>query len=96
MKPDSNPLKDIPNAVSALDLKDKDIPLTEDIVEGVITKGCLGIIAGQPKNGKSMLCLTVASSVANGSKVFNAYQTKQCQVLYISLEDSLRRIKRRS
>lgn len=52
-------------------------------------------VAGKPKQGKSFLCLQLAISVATGAE-FLSRVPQTGRVLYVSLEDTARRIKRRT
>lgn len=63
------------------------------IVEGILPIG-LAICAGKAKIGKSWLMLQLSLSVSMGTNFLNR-QVCQGQVLYISLEDSPRRLKTR-
>ena len=53
------------------------------------------LLAGKPKKGKSYLALDMSLSIAVGRQAFLKFPTKHSQVLYVSLEDGERRIKRR-
>lgn len=63
------------------------------IVERLLYQG-VAILAGPPKLGKSWLVLALCIAISKGQE-FLGFQTKQCGCLYLSLEDSLRRIKDR-
>ncbi len=63
------------------------------IVEDFIPTG-LTMIAGAPKIGKSFLALQIILAVATESEVLGA-KTHHCEVLYLALEDSLRRLQDR-
>lgn len=63
------------------------------IAEGLLYQG-VAILAGPPKLGKSWLVLALCIAISKGQE-FLGFQTKQCGCLYLSLEDSLRRIKDR-
>ncbi len=63
------------------------------IVRATIPAGTM-LFFGKPKKGKSFLALMVAMSVAAGQKVFGK-EAKQRRVLYMGLEDSVRRLQRR-
>ena len=65
----------------------------EFIVEGLLPKG-LNIISGASKIGKSWLVLWLANKVANGVDVWGL-KTNQCDVLYLSLEDTYERLQDR-
>lgn len=52
------------------------------------------VIAGSPKCGKSWLCLSIGLAVSSGSP-FWGFATKKCGVLYLCLEDTYERVKKR-
>lgn len=63
------------------------------IVQSLLAEG-LTVLAGPPKYGKSFLSMDLCCSVATG-KTFLGFSTVQSQVLYLCLEDSKGRIKKR-
>ena len=63
------------------------------IVQSLLAEG-LTVLAGPPKYGKSFLSMDLCCSVATG-KPFLGFSTVQSQVLYLCLEDSKGRIKKR-
>ncbi len=63
------------------------------IVDGLIPQG-VSVLSGASKIGKSWLMLWLGLQVSQGLPVWEM-QTKQCDVLYLSLEDTHRRIKDR-
>ena len=68
-----------------------DFPEPEYLVDGLIPKVGLGVIAGNPKAGKSFFALQLACCVATG-KPFLGREVQQGSVLYLALEDSRGRI----
>ena len=80
--------------VSANDIQKMDIPKINWIVEGLLPEG-LALLAGRPKVGKSWLSSQLALSVASGSKTMDYFQSLKSKVVYIALEDNLRRLKDR-
>lgn len=64
------------------------------IVDGLIPQGVNDVLSGASKIGKSWLMLWLGLQVSQGLPVWKM-QTKQCDVLYLSLEDTHRRIKDR-
>ena len=62
-------------------------------MENLIPAG-LNILASPPKYGKSWAVLDLGLAVTSGSR-FLGYQTTPCEVLYLALEDSERRLKSR-
>lgn len=71
-----------------------DYPEPQWLVEGLLTEG-LTILGGRSKIGKSWLVLDLALSVALGRPVWGSLPTTRGGVLYISLEDTERRLKKR-
>ena len=63
------------------------------IVDGLISQG-VNVISGASKIGKSWLMLWLGLQVAQGNSIWGL-PTLQCDVLYLSLEDTHRRIKDR-
>lgn len=63
------------------------------IVDNLIPQG-VNVISGASKIGKSWLMLWLGLRVAQGLPVWGL-TTQQCDVLYLSLEDTQRRIKDR-
>ena len=63
------------------------------IVAGLISQG-VNVISGASKIGKSWLMLWLGLQVAQGNSIWGL-PTLQCDVLYLSLEDTQRRIKDR-
>jgi hypothetical protein len=62
-------------------------------VPGLFTEG-LNILAGKPKIGKSWLSLAIAHAVASGREIFGK-KVEIGEVLYLALEDTLRRLQDR-
>lgn len=81
------------STISAAALQGKDIPPIRWIVENLIPAG-LNILASPPKYGKSWAVLDLGLAVTAGGR-FLGYQTNPCEVLYLALEDSERRLKSR-
>lgn len=63
------------------------------IIDGLIPQG-VSVISGASKIGKSWLMLWLGLQISQGLPVWGM-KTKQCDVLYLSLEDTHRRIKDR-
>ena len=77
------------------EINDMDYPTPEYLVEGLIPQCGMGVIAGNPKAGKSFLSLHLACCVASGTP-FLGREVKQGSVLYLALEDNRARISWRS
>ena len=63
------------------------------IIEGLLTAGTY-ILAGAPKLGKSFLVMQLAWHVSKGEAIWNM-PVKQGSVLYLALEDDMRRLQDR-
>lgn len=63
------------------------------VVDGLVPQG-VNIICGDGKIGKSWLMLWLGLQVSQGLPVWG-FETLHCDVLYLSLEDTVRRIKDR-
>ncbi len=69
-------------------------PEIEFLIEGLLPVGCLLILAGKPKLGKSLLALLFAISVSLGIQLWDK-RVNQGGVLFISTEDGVIRLKKR-
>lgn len=94
-KPQEPPVEAPPTlpTFSAADLQQRDIPPIRWIVQDILPAG-LTILASPPKFGKSWMSLCLCLSVAMGGS-FLGYRCTKCGVLYLALEDSVRRLKSR-
>ena len=79
--------------INAEDLQNRTYEPTPFLVDELIPEG-LHILAGAPKIGKSWLALWLCLCVAQGQSLWN-FAVTQGEVLYLSLEDSYRRIQSR-
>lgn len=69
----------------------------EWLVEGTLTQGAVGFVAGQPKSFKSWAGLDLAISVATGSDFLNYFKVQNPgPVLYIQEEDPIITLKQRA
>jgi hypothetical protein len=78
---------------SVAELYAAEFPEPNYLVPGLLPSG-LAALAARPKIGKSWMALQVAVAVGVGGQVFGE-QTKRGRVLYLALEDSIRRMKLR-
>lgn len=62
-------------------------------VDGLFSKG-LTLLAGTSKIGKSWLALWLAHRISTGQPVWG-FASRQCEVMYLCLEDTLDRLQRR-
>lgn len=81
------------NVQSVASVMKKDIPPLDYIIEEILPQG-LAILAAPPKAGKSYLSLDACLHIAHGLD-FLGRKTNKCGVLYLALEDSDRRLKKR-
>ena len=79
--------------INAEDLQNRTYEPTPFLVDELIPEG-LHILAGAPKIGKSWLALWLCLCVPQGQPLWN-FATTKGEVLYLSLEDSYRRIQSR-
>ena len=79
--------------INAEDLQNRTYEPTPFLVDELIPEG-LHILAGAPKIGKSWLALWLCLCVSQGQPLWN-FAVTQGEVLYLSLEDSYRRIQSR-
>lgn len=74
---------------------DATYPEPKWVVKGLLSEG-LNILAGAPKQGKSMLALNLALTVAGGGRALGREAVAAADVLYLSLEDKERRVQFRA
>lgn len=79
---------------TANELLQLDFPEPTWAVPNLIPEG-LTLLCGKPKVGKSWLALNTALAIACGGKALDAIPVEKGRVLYITLEDSPRRLKER-
>lgn len=80
--------------VNAHALMLREFPPVQFVVPGYIVEG-LTVFAGAPKIGKSWLMLGVAAAVAIGGEALGSIRCEAGDVLYLALEDNLRRLQGR-
>jgi hypothetical protein len=74
----------------------KNIKKPEMLIKGVLTKGKVGFIAGQPKSWKSWIALDMALSVSTGARYLDYFDVLEPgPVLYIQVEDDPSTVKSR-
>lgn len=81
------------NIISAPELQKANFPATKYLVEDLLPEG-VSILAAAPKSGKSWFVLLLGLKIAAGERFFQR-RTKQVGVLYLSLEDTKRRLQER-
>lgn len=80
---------------NGLELQNKEFKELEHLVENILPCG-YWILAGKPKHGKSFFALQLLLAISNGKMFLKHFPTIQGNVLYISLEDSEMRIRKRA
>ncbi len=97
INPQAKPSKPEPRikAVSAADLQGMVFPPIRYVVPNYVVEGCT-LLAGAPKLGKSWMALEMAYSKASGGTCLGSIKTGEpADVLYLALEDNLRRLQSR-
>lgn len=80
--------------ITAATLQSQDFPAVSHIVPGVLPEG-LTLLAGKPKIGKSWLALDICLAIAGNRMCLGDRSPETGDVLYVALEDNLRRLQRR-
>lgn len=80
--------------VSAQALMEVELSPLEFVIDGVLPVG-LSILGGAPKSGKSFLALDIAGAVASGTCFLGKYAANAGKVLYVTYEDTERRLQSR-
>ena len=81
-------------SLSASELMNLNLPEPNWIIPGIIPEG-LTILAGKPKAGKSWMVLHLAYAISIGGFALGQIRVDQGKVLYLALEDSVRRLQER-
>lgn len=81
------------NVISALELQKANLPPTKYLVEDFLPEGT-SLLAAAPKSGKSWFVLLLGLKIAAG-EMFLQRRTNQVGVLYLSFEDTPKRIQGR-
>ena len=81
-------------AINARDLQNKKFDPVRYVLPGFIPEG-VTLLVGKPKIGKSWAALDLGVAAASNRYTFGTLKPAQGDVLYLALEDSQRRLKRR-
>lgn len=84
-----------PTVYRLTELLGLNLPPPNWAVPGLLSEG-LSILAGKPKLGKSWMALNLAITIAAGGTALGMSQVAPGDVLYLSLEDRLRRVQDRA
>lgn len=84
----------LPSTLTDVDLSCTDFPEPKFVVKDLISEG-ITILGGKPKIGKSVLGFNLALSLATGQKVLGTIPVDQIEVLYLCLEETPVRLKRK-
>lgn len=88
------PKKERQTRFTSAQLRTMEFPPARWAVPDILPEGC-NILAGNPKMGKSAMCLNLALSVATGGKALMKVDVEKGSVLYLALEDTDRRLQER-
>ena len=88
------PPKTGPSVFSATRLLETKMAEPRWAVPGILAEGCT-ILGGKPKTGKSWMALGLAVAVASGGRALGQIPVQQGPVLYLALEDTMRRLQSR-
>lgn len=91
----AEPPRDHKHGFTAEELMSMDLPEPRWVVPDLLPEG-LTLLAGKPKIGKSWLGLSLALNVGLGGKVLGQISVEPGEVLYLALEDTARRLKKRT
>lgn len=81
--------------VTTLDnLMKMDFPEPTWIIPSLIPEG-LTLVSGRPKIGKSIFCVNLSVAIATGGKALGKIDVEKTGVLYVALEDTLKRLQNR-
>lgn len=86
--------KNVLKTVSANALGKMEFPPIRWVVPNILGEG-YAILAGRPKRGKSWFALGLSLAVASGGYVLGKIKVEAGDVLYLALEDNLRRLQNR-
>jgi hypothetical protein len=84
----------VPKTYTGTELLAMECPELEAAIPGLVVEG-LTILGGRPKEGKSFMALDWCLGVAAGGHALGSIKVEGGEALYIGLEDSYRRIKKR-
>ncbi len=86
---------ELPEPNMSEQLREQQFPPIKWAVPGLVPDG-VTFLAGKPKMGKSWMALNIACAIAAGGKALSGINVEQGEVMCLSLEDNLRRLKKRA
>jgi hypothetical protein len=94
MPPEEWIRRSVPDTITGNELRDKEFPPITWVVPGILPAG-VTLFGGREKMGKSWMAFGLAIAVATGGVALGTKRVEQGRALYLSLEDSERRLHRR-
>jgi len=82
------------NGLNASEIMDYECQEIHFIVDTIVSEGT-NLLIGKSKVGKSWLSLHMAIQIARGKKALDTFDVKHSGVLFLALEDNIRRLKKR-
>ena len=79
---------------TAAELMKMDLPEPKWAIPGILPEG-FNLLAGKPKHGKSIMALNFGIAISGGHKAFGKIEIENGTVLYLALEDTPTRLKKR-
>ena len=83
-----------PEGILFKDLMTKQFPDDDFLIEGLLSPG-LTVVTGASKIGKSWLALQLVTALDQGGSFLGQLKARKCNVLYLALEDTPKRVQRR-
>ncbi len=93
--PEKNKQQSVKTIYALDELLNLELPEPRWAVPGLLSEG-LSILAGKPKLGKSWMALNLAMTLAAGGMALGSIRVQPSDVLYLALEDRVRRIQDRA
>jgi RecA-family ATPase len=84
----------IPNGATAAELMQMEFGTQNFIIQSLLTEGP-NLLGARKGEGKSFMALDMAIAVAQGSPLWGQFPAIAGDVLFLALEDTLERLKRR-
>ena len=78
-------IEKLPRYISGRELKEKELELPAELIQGILRRGAKLIVTGPSKAGKSFLVLELAKAISSGT-AWIGHKCSKGRVLYINLE----------